>query len=446
MGFRYLVLTAFSFSKVSAVVGDSGGYDVIVTNDYGSITSSVATVNINPAIPPSIDVAPISQTRYVGGRVSFSVTASGTTPFQYQWFHGGAPVAGATTASLALSPVTATDAGQYSVWVTNVAGNVQSTTATLTIKTPAPGSYEETVVNLRPLAYWRFNEANGTFTAFDYVGGYDATESGSVVTGVDGPRPPTFPGLEPANTAAEFDGASTEVSSGVSLVNNRTQFTILGWFRPTATQVATGGRVGLFGQNDIAEFGYHGLGTIGIWTPSAFASTPSSIVQNGNWYFITATADGTNVTLYLNGQKVAQAAGTTANYGSSTSPFNIGYAVLDGSGNYFLGDIDEVAFFDRALSSVEIFNLNTKATGQQLKLNLTAKSALIRDTKPSGTLHHAIDNGAVWISSNTDSASVTRSGVMQFNPTNGPTQVIIPTTMILGAQKERWFLDAIGRK
>ena len=271
-----------------------------------------------------------------------------------------------------------------------------------------------------PLAYWRLNEANGIFVAKDYAGGYDATHSGSVVNGVPGPRSPSFPGLEAGNTAAEYNGVDTETTTGVSLMNNRSQFTILGWFKPTADQIVAGGRVGLFGQNDVAEFGYHGLTTIGIWTPDGgFASFSSSLVQTGHWYFITATGDGTNLTLYLDGKQVAKAAGTTANYGSSTSPFNFGYAVLDATGNNFLGDIDEVAFFDRALSLAEIFAINSKATGVELKISYSTQPYLVKDSKPSGTPQDAQNRGAEWLASSTDANTppVTRSGVMQFTQT-----------------------------
>jgi hypothetical protein len=233
--------------------------------------------------------------------------------------------------------------------------------------------------------------------------------------------------LESGNTASTLNGADTEISSGVSLVNNRAQFTILGWFRLSGPQPAASGRVGLFGQNDVAEFGYHGLGTIGIWTPTGgFASTGSSVVKVGEWYFITATADGKALTLYLNGKQVAQAQSTTANYGSSSSPFNIGYAVLDATGNYFLGDVDEVAFFDRALTASEILELNNKATGIEFKVVQESSSDVVKDTKPSGSPYDGYNNGASWVASSTDVATVTRSGVMQFNPTNGPTQVVVP--------------------
>lgn len=62
-----------------------GNYFVVITNNYGSVTSQVAVI----AYPPSISLQPVSQTNVVGGIVSFNVAAQGTGPFSYQWQFNG---------------------------------------------------------------------------------------------------------------------------------------------------------------------------------------------------------------------------------------------------------------------------------------------------------------------------------------------------------------------
>ncbi len=113
---------------------DAGGYSVKVSNSAGSATSTTATLTVNPAATaPSITLQPVSQTVTAGANVSFSVGASGTAPLSYQWMKNSANIAGATTATLTLSSVTAADAGGYSVKVSNSAGSVTSSTATLAV-------------------------------------------------------------------------------------------------------------------------------------------------------------------------------------------------------------------------------------------------------------------------------------------------------------------------
>src|SRR5262249_16246844 len=119
------------------------------------------------------------------------------------------------------------------------------------------------------------------------------------------------------------------------------------------------------GQNDVTEFGFHGIGgdglsQLGIWTPTAAAFLPQSLIALNQWYFTAGVGDGTNVNLYLfstngaGGFQVAQSTTTapTTNYGTLFFPFNIGgYGILDAiPTNCFNGLIDEVALFHRALS------------------------------------------------------------------------------------------------
>ena len=78
-------------------------------------------------------VPPQPTTGVTGGGASFSVTPGGTPPFTYQWFKDGVAVAGANGAAYALAAVSSASAGSYTVMVTNAAGSVTSSAATLTV-------------------------------------------------------------------------------------------------------------------------------------------------------------------------------------------------------------------------------------------------------------------------------------------------------------------------
>jgi len=70
------------------------------------------------------------------------VSASGPGPFTYQWRKDGAAITGGTSATLALTGVTASQAGSYSVVVTNAGGSVTSDSARLTVgAAPVAGTY-----------------------------------------------------------------------------------------------------------------------------------------------------------------------------------------------------------------------------------------------------------------------------------------------------------------
>jgi hypothetical protein len=119
----------------------AGGYSVVVSNPSGSVTSLTATLTV--IVPPAFASQPTNVVASAGDDVAFAVTATGTEPLAYQWFKNGTQVltnggnvSGATTATLSLGHVTTSDAGSYSVTVTNDAGTVTSEMATLTVIEP----------------------------------------------------------------------------------------------------------------------------------------------------------------------------------------------------------------------------------------------------------------------------------------------------------------------
>lgn len=100
--------------------------------DFGLILTG-STAEPPPPTAPTITTHPQSQSSALGGSVTFSVSASGTTPFTYQWRKGGQAISGATNATLTLSNLQSGDAGSYDVVVTNSVGSATSNPATLTV-------------------------------------------------------------------------------------------------------------------------------------------------------------------------------------------------------------------------------------------------------------------------------------------------------------------------
>src|SRR5258708_5435783 len=94
------------------------------------------------AATPSIITQPQSQSFPAGLNATFSVAASGTAPLSYQWSLNGASltnsvhIAGATSATLAISNLVVGDAGNYRVVVSNSHGSATSSNVTLTVLFP----------------------------------------------------------------------------------------------------------------------------------------------------------------------------------------------------------------------------------------------------------------------------------------------------------------------
>jgi hypothetical protein len=110
---------------------DAANYTVIVTNAWGIVTSSIASLTI--VFPPAITQQPTNRVVVAGGTAYFSVMVWGTPPLGYQWNFNGTNVSGATNTSLILSNVQPSQAGTYAVSVTNLFGSVHSSNAVLTV-------------------------------------------------------------------------------------------------------------------------------------------------------------------------------------------------------------------------------------------------------------------------------------------------------------------------
>src|SRR4029077_11414330 len=77
---------------------------------------------------------PANQTVTAGEVGAVCVTATGTTPLSYQWQKKGTTIPAATSSSYSTPATSSSDNGaQFTVVVTNTAGNATSSAATLTV-------------------------------------------------------------------------------------------------------------------------------------------------------------------------------------------------------------------------------------------------------------------------------------------------------------------------
>jgi hypothetical protein len=128
--------TSASYTTAATVSGDNGAnFTVKVTNTAGSQTSNAATLTVTAGtVAPTITTQPQSQTVTAGATATFSVAATGTAPFSYQWYKDSVAISGATSASYTTPATVVGDNGaSFTATVTNVAGSQTSNAATLTV-------------------------------------------------------------------------------------------------------------------------------------------------------------------------------------------------------------------------------------------------------------------------------------------------------------------------
>lgn len=300
-----------------------------------SIYSAGGDGKCQPAIAPQIVTQPTDTLVELGGQATFAVQAIGATPITYQWFFNGTNLPGATAASLTLSNIQPAVTGEYAALVTNAYGSVMSSTGVLSIPPPPACAAWPTGM----VSWWR-----GESNAFDHIGGNNGALTGNVsyVLGRVG-------------LGFTLDGNGDLVVLGNPSQLQLQDFTIETWIRRGSSSVASFGSGGngiLFGYGPGGYIMYmNGSGRLFFGKLGASAVNSSWQVTDTNLHHVAVTKSNTTVTLYLD---VTNVFATVYNQTFTfTTPAAIG-GRADNLDNSFLGTIDELAIYGRALSPAEI--------------------------------------------------------------------------------------------
>ena len=129
--------TNSTLTLTNVQLSNSGGYLVVVSNAFNSVTSAVAQLTVSTPVAPSITTQPQDQTNILpGATATFNVIASGSDPLNYQWYYNtNMLLTNATDSILTITNIQPGNAGSYSVTVSNIAGGVVSSNVFLTVNT-----------------------------------------------------------------------------------------------------------------------------------------------------------------------------------------------------------------------------------------------------------------------------------------------------------------------
>jgi hypothetical protein len=352
--------------------------EVVVSNPYGSATSSVTLTVV--AAPPSFPVQPVAVSRFPGYSFGFWVTPAGSTPMSFQWKLNGVDIPGANATNYAGTASVGT-AGTYTCVASNEAGVVTSSGALLTVY-PAAVGYTATVLSNSPIAYYRLGEASGSI-AYDSVGYLNGTYF-TTTLGVAGYS------VIDSNTAASFSGVNSYAGridgnpgTGLDFEGTNANFTIALWCK------------GASGQPDETSLVAKGTGADGTTANEQFAvdiaggnyrffvrspngnqfQAQANVGPNPNsWDHVVAVYDSSNpsqhkMRLYVNGELKDEVNGPNTGPKLLSSFVSIGSKRLGNSPDYngtFNGSIDEVIFYNTALSSTAVFDQYAAAYGSVL--------------------------------------------------------------------------------
>lgn len=111
---------------------DSGGYDVLIANAAGTVTSATARLTVLPRpAGPSFVSQPAGLTLQPGDPVRLTAAVAGSEPLTRQWRKDGIDLPGYNLDTLIIPSGTPSDAGRYSLVVSNPVGVAESAAVTV---------------------------------------------------------------------------------------------------------------------------------------------------------------------------------------------------------------------------------------------------------------------------------------------------------------------------
>jgi hypothetical protein len=212
-----------------------------------------------------------------------------------------------------------------------------------TTEVGAQGPYADKVISDGASNYWRLNEASGT-TARDSVGAKDGTISGGVTLGQPSP-------LQDGTSAMTFNGTGRVLT--VANVAQPLATTMEAWFKtvPNGAFQAICSTRNPDGNAAAIFLGVRSTGNLCAYNGGSGANLDGiRMVADGLWHHVTAVfAGGTTASLYVDG--VLDNTGNFSRTALTGLPVSIG---SDAATFFFVGALDEVAIYPRALSASEV--------------------------------------------------------------------------------------------
>ncbi|GAA1146434.1 LamG-like jellyroll fold domain-containing protein [Nocardioides aquiterrae] len=341
-------------TTATALTAPSGAGDVYVGSD--GVTGFQGDLDEVAYYGTALPAATIAD-HVVVGTDATAPTITITVPADKQHFvlHGFSPSyscsdpGGSGIESCTATPA-AHDLGPhlFTVQATDRAGNTATKSVAYVVD---PYRYGDDVVSRSPIAYYRLDQAVGSTTMTDSSGhGHDGTLMNGAVPGARRsagiscerrPHPPRSCELtnDPQGWSTHFGGL------GYGYVNDvaapRTAYTLEAWIRrddhSDGSIVGQGGAGQLYVVND----------RLALRQTQDDVVSPGPALPVGDWVHVAATWDGSTTRLYVDGSQVASS--SSAN--KPPSGFATVYVGQGERAPTFRGDIDEVAYYDTAISA-----------------------------------------------------------------------------------------------
>jgi hypothetical protein len=319
---------------------------------------------------------------------SFTLTATASSGLAVNYTSSNtnvATVSGSTVSlkSVGTTRITASQAGNTN-W--NAAPNVPQTLTVQARDTDgdgvtdvmelADGTLTNNASNFNPLskglvAYYPFNGNANDLSGNGYHGEVGAT------TSISNDR------FGVASKAYLFDGGTLggiEAQNTEGLNFSGGKFTVSTWIQSSVLQIDNS----IAGKHVADSQNGYGLG---IWqdSPTFYVGSDPRLqaaqtYSDGRWHHVVGTWDGTRMALYINGILDVSKNWSYSNFNSARFMIGQSVGINPHGGGRFIGKIDDVRLYDRALSAAEVSQLHANEVGNLDSDGILSQSAAVPRT------------------------------------------------------------------
>ncbi len=327
---------ALSSAQVSAHIQAAGYILAPATNVVATAGANQATVSWTAPTTAS-SAATLVVTAYQGAQ---PVNAVALVP---------------TATSATLSGLKGGSPYTFSVVTTNGFGPSPTATSNAVTPSGSASTYASTVLGDAPAIYYRLSDPSGTLAA-DSSGNarnayYQSTPYtlgvGGALVGDSDPAVTISPNC--CNFGQQFGGSEVQYRQTAGLASGNAARSVEVWVKTTnfgLQGLAGWGNTGSLQAFQLAMLNGNQISVTSGANDTALVFASSSTIANGSWHLITATYDGTTLTVYLDGQSLGTGtfAGTLATAPNATYGMILGHYFWCGVGcNQYNGSLDEVA-------------------------------------------------------------------------------------------------------
>ncbi|WP_422004329.1 MBG domain-containing protein [Roseivirga pacifica] len=230
--------------------------------------------------------------------------------------------------------------------------------------------------------------------------------------------------------------------SGISAANTTDDFSIAMWVKTTAS---SGALFGEFIASDSHTRNYLSLsgGKLAFdqWEPSGGSTTFDTNINTGEWVHVVYVQESGTRKAYVNGVIEATTTNTEAYTGNAPNQFYLGYRGGNSSGSNFTGEMNEVSWWSKTLSTTEIADLYQGTIDLDdadllgyISFNQSESTSIVADAgNVGGTMNGGMDasdrlagnlENGLMVTENLTNGQVI-SETLIVNPANTPTYTLL---------------------